>query len=178
MEPTTEVKVNIPKSLQTPENRFIKVEAKGKRAIEKKWNTEANYAWNDEELQEHITKGGNYGFLTGITDTVVIDADNKEFYDWCEENLPKTLKVKTRNGCHYYYRIPSIKQKIILKKGDEHYGEIQHKGQYVVGPNSIHPTGTTYTIIEEHPIFAYSRNNPPAWLLEERQKAKEKLKQK
>jgi hypothetical protein len=29
-------------------------------------------------------------------------------------------------------------------------------------------------VIEEHPIFIYSRLNPPAWLLDERQRAKEK----
>ncbi|MFA7122106.1 MAG: hypothetical protein WC277_11550, partial [Bacilli bacterium] len=43
--------------------RFILVKARDKPAIEKGWQTTANYAYDDPRLVAHIAAGGNYGVM-------------------------------------------------------------------------------------------------------------------
>ncbi|WP_299955122.1 hypothetical protein, partial [Methanoculleus sp.] len=40
--------------------RFILVKARDKPAIEKGWQTTANYTYDDPRLLQHIERGGNY----------------------------------------------------------------------------------------------------------------------
>ena len=41
--------------------RFLKVKPRGKEAVEKNWQTVANYAISDSGIQDWTLHGGNYG---------------------------------------------------------------------------------------------------------------------
>ncbi len=104
--------------------------------------------FHDEKLQKHLEVGGNYGVLSGIGNLIIVDIDKPELVK--DVKLPRTFTVKTGNGFHLYYLVKNFKKKIILEDDtDTHVGEIQAKGQYVVGPSCIHPSGATYEVVED-----------------------------
>jgi P4 family phage/plasmid primase-like protien len=148
--------IEIPDKLKQEGIRFILLAEKSKQPIEEKWQAHNNYDFKDEKLLRHLFEGKNYGVLGEKDDLIIIDTDTEELMKWVEENLPQTLTVKTGSGSeakkHYYFR-SEVSNKQVLKKiidGVEiHYGEIQGKGSYVVGPNSLYPiTGNPYTVIK------------------------------
>ena len=143
--------------------RFIKIKKRGKPAIEKNWPTSNNYTHDSPELDLWISRGGNYGVMPrgGI---IILDVDDyerfKELNIVNDESEKQTLTVKTGGGGkHYYFKIDDssgLPDKIIMfdkeKKDDDgepiHLGEIYIRGNiYVVGPNSIHPNGSTYELV-------------------------------
>ena len=145
----------IPPRLRKEGFRFIRT--KGKIPIGKDWNKEggANYAYNDQVLEDHLQGGGNYGVLCG-EGLIVIDCDKPEIADLVEEHLPRTFTVKTgRGGKHYYYYCDDIKGNIRLTSGNGtqgDIGDIQAKGKQVIGPGSTHPNGNKYEIVDGQDI--------------------------
>ena len=139
-----EIMIEPPKRLS--DSRFILVNKKEKLPIEKEWPKRNNYDFSSEILKKHILNGGNYGVLTG-DGLIVIDADTEELNEIVKREFPKTFCVKTRNGHHYYFHCMMPKK--VLSNGNVHLGEIQSKGQFVIGPGSIHPSGITYEIEED-----------------------------
>lgn len=138
--------MEIPRQLQKKDFKFIKIKSKDKVPIEK-WKTQ-NYSFDSQELQNYISRGGNYGVLSGKGNLIVIDADHPELMKIIEEKFEETFTIQTSKGKHYYYYSPEVKEKTIFQKNEEHYGELQTNGQYVVGPNSIHKTGKKYEVIK------------------------------
>jgi putative DNA primase/helicase len=160
----------IPQQLQHPEFRFIKINPNDLKApYEPGWTTTQNYTHEDPKIQEWISKGQNYGVATGFGDLIVIDCDNQQLQKWVDENLPKTFAVKTGGGgTHNYYICPN-QEKIILENGKGHLGEIQSKGQQVIGPGSTHKTGKKYKIIHNMPITKIKKQKiqekiPKEWI--------------
>lgn len=138
--------LEIPRQLQQDTFRFIKLKDKSKEPLERWKNTDNHYKHNDSEL---LNYNGNYGILTGngliVIDFDVIDVSGNVI----AENLPDTFVVKTAKGQHYYYK-SDLESKIILKdKEGKHIGEIQSNGQYVVAPNSTHPSGMRYKVVKD-----------------------------
>ncbi len=135
----------IPKQLQKGEFRFNLLKPKSKLPFEK-WR-ENNYSYDDPKLLEHIKEGGNYGVLCG-NGLIVIDCDNIEVQKVVVTDLPNTFRVSaSKQGCyHNYYLCKEVEKKIVLAedKEDNHFGEVQSTGSYVVGANSIHPKGMKY----------------------------------
>ena len=130
--------------------RFTKIRYRSKRPIEKGW-TKRPYTY--DQILPHIGRHTNYGVLTGYGGLAVADADTKDLADIIERKLPATFTVQTGSGGrHYYYKCPELQKRIVLQAGNRHYGEIQSKGQAVVGPGSIHPTGGTYELERDIPI--------------------------
>ena len=130
--------------------RFTKIRYRSKRPIEKGW-TKRPYTY--EQILPHIGRHTNYGVLTGYGNLAVADADSEELIEAIEKRLPPTFTVQTGSGGrHYYYKCPELQKRIVLQAGNKHYGEIQSKGQAVVGPGSIHPDGNTYQIVRAAPI--------------------------
>ncbi|PMP94044.1 MAG: hypothetical protein C0169_07030 [Thermodesulfobacterium geofontis] len=87
----------------------------------------------------------NLAVITGrVSKLVVIDVDNKDALpDWLKNT--ETWIAKTSRGYHFYFRInneyiPTAK----LAKGIDLKGE----GSYVLLPESLHPSGTTYKWIK------------------------------
>lgn len=144
----------IPKQLDKPEFRFIKIRGKTKLPLEKKWhnknNPEESITYSYDEIQDWVSKNNNYGVATGFGNLAVIDCDVETLNEAVKSELPKTLAVKTGSGgLHYYYIIKDMFKKYILyeKDSDIHLGEIQWQGQQVIGSGSIHPdTGNEYKI--------------------------------
>jgi P4 family phage/plasmid primase-like protien len=151
-------KVNfIPEQLWNNEFRFLKLRPKGKEPTydSKGWQ-ENNFRYNDEKFMEHIVNGGNYGIIGGYGNLVLIDSDSPEVTK-IAENMPNTLTIKTGSPENYkkhYYYITDKKVKPIRltenKLGD--LGDVRSVGQYVVGPNSVHPKGGTYEVLKDLPI--------------------------
>ena len=112
-----------------------------------------------KKFNRGLMQGGNYGVLGGCGDLIVIDADTPEIDEVVKSKLQPTFTVKTpRCGHHYYYICKDIENKIVLKTGEEHFGEIISKGSQVVGPGSIHPdTGTEYEVVNDVEIAEISK---------------------
>jgi hypothetical protein len=89
-------------------------------------------------------------------------------------NFPRTYKVRTSRGYHYYFRHDDA-SRVLRYGGHENSGVISIPGfkgearchnQYVVAPGSIHPSGAVYKVDDDAPIVA-----APVELLEWLQKA-------
>lgn len=99
---------------------------------------------------------GDYGVPLGLL--AVADSDSPEVEAWVAANLPETpFKVTTARGRHRYYRLSGDAPHYFHRAG--HTIEFRHKGQYVVGPGSVHATGVTYAAdpwswkVEDIPLF-------------------------
>jgi hypothetical protein len=135
--------LSIPNQLNDPRIHFIKVQPRGKEAIEKGWTTTKNYSIQDPEIVKHIQHGGNYGVTFFDGSGASIDADTPEIQDALETRLPRTFRYSTGKEGHYQY-VFFVEDGPIgcypLKDG----AFIKGKGGYALGPGSIHPNGTEY----------------------------------
>jgi len=136
--------------LKNYELKFCKIRRGEKIPVETEWQ---NKGYTYEQIKGWVAQGNNYGILCGVAGLIVIDADNPKLMKFMEEecNLPKTFTVKTGKGMHYYYFCPEMKKKIVLTT-TERFGEIQCWGTQVVGPDSLHPSGVYYTVVQDLPI--------------------------
>ena len=146
----------IPKQLQNQDFRFIILKKKKKEPIEKDWQGTNNYKHSDPKLQAHLDNGGNSGIIGGFGNLILIDADSEEINEVCKQ-LPNTFTIKTGSPeaykNHYYFITGKEMKPIRLSKekvGD--IGDIRSTGQYVVAPNSIHPSGNKYEVVKDIPI--------------------------
>lgn len=147
----------LPEQFWNDEFRFLKIRPKGKEpAVGSGGWQNKNFKWNDEEFMNHVANGGNYGVIGGYGNLVLIDADSLEINEICKK-LPQTFTVKTGSPeeykNHYFYILEKKIKPIRLtaeKLGD--LGDVRSVGQYVVGANSIHPSGGTYQVTKDIPI--------------------------
>jgi len=143
----------IPKQLRREEIKFCRIRKGTKKPFEKDWT---NKPYSYSEIEKFLP-GENYGVLCGYGGLIVIDSDEDELQIVVGEKLPETFKVRTGGGgIHNYYFCPDCKKKIILEKDGKHYGEVQSFGAQVVGPNSIHPSGRKYEVINDKEITTIS----------------------
>lgn len=137
--------------------RFCKIKYKTKVPFEKNWQ---NKVYDRTIMQLHLENHNeNYGVLTGFNNLGVLDDDseNKILMKLYEENFPETFRVRD----HYYIFLKNWDgNKIILnhpteidEKGNrKHLGELQGKGQQIVGCGSFHPSGELYELKNNIPI--------------------------
>jgi P4 family phage/plasmid primase-like protien len=152
----------IPTQLQNENFRFILLKPKNKTPIESKWESENNYKYDDPKLLKHLESGGNYGVIGGYGKLIIIDSDSKEVNNLIS-GFPKTFTVKTGSPeeykNHYYFTTEKQMKAIRLSKnGIGDLGDVRGVGQYVVGPNCIHPCGGTYEIINNEIINFTTKN--------------------
>jgi hypothetical protein len=158
------IESKIPQQLQKDSFGFVKLKTRSKIPFEQEWQ---NKAYSFLDIQEWIDHGNNYGVLGGYGDIIIVDADTEEIGVIIRESFPKTFTVKTRRGFHYYFICKDIQKKIVLKKGDDHYGEIISKGSQVVAPGSVHPdNGNLYDVFNDVDIAEVSREQIYAGLME------------
>ena len=180
-------RIEIPQRLKDPNFRFILILPKSKRAFEEEWQKKNNYQWFNSKLQKHIARGGNYGVVGGYGNLLFIDADVPEISWIVEKKLPKTFSVKSGKGKHYYFicedwglgnnddvqnvsldvskdnqhlikTIPQEKiEESIKTRKPINLGHIKAKSGYVVGPNSIHPSGKKYEVADDIAIAKVTR---------------------
>jgi len=152
--------MKLPERLCNRNFKFIKVASNDKKAFERDWQTGENYFFDDKELNKHLEKNGNYGVLCGYKNLIVVDADTKEAEKIIEERLPETLTIQSNKGKHYYFTINNWGTKHSIDDDKKHIADIQYKGHYVVGPNSIHPkTKKPYTIVKDVDIQKITEND-------------------
>lgn len=107
-----------------------------------------------EELNQWFTQGKhNYGVLAGWNNLMVLDFDDVAEYNtwlgWAVEKpvdpdiLSKAFAVLTSRGVHIYMRLATTIKNHKVGKID-----IKTAG-YVLGPGSIHPSGTEYRAMRE-----------------------------
>ncbi len=163
----------IPPQLQErPGARFTVILNGGKKPEGKDWSgpNGANYGINDAPLAGYLAEGHNYGVLCGHAGIAVPDLDDLGRLEELGilQRIPETWQVKTgRGGQHHYFDCPELENQIGLydpELKDEdgeplHLGEIQSRGQQVVGPGSIHPNGNRYEIINDAPILKISKDD-------------------
>lgn len=134
--------------LQLMDMNFCRIKKGTKKPFEKEW-TNKHYTY--EQISKYFPKE-NYGVLTGINSFGVCDDDtsDKKLISILEKNFGDSFEVRK----HYYLKLTGWDgTKIIFyDKEGLHLGELQGKGQQVVGAGSIHPSGETYNIIKNVPI--------------------------
>ena len=101
----------------------------------------------------------NYGVACGRSNLTVVDVDKgipneTALKNWMTAiGLPETFTIRTGRdgeaGFHLYYS-GAVKTTPYQIEGV--VGELRSNGAYVVGPNSIHPSGQKYKIINDSPI--------------------------
>jgi hypothetical protein len=146
----------IPKQLQKEEIRFVLLKRKDKAPFEKNW-TISNYRYDDEKLLKWLDESNNYGVIGGFGNLIIIDFDNKEFQEKIIPYLPKTFTVKTGGGgLHKYFITDEPKSFKILDDKKNTLADIQGIGKQVVAPNSIHPNGNNYLVLDNSNIAKLS----------------------
>lgn len=142
--------IAIPQQLVDAECRFIRVQKRAKKAIDRDWQTENNFGADDKFLLNHLRRGGNYGVMTG-PDTVIIDCDNPKLHQFIESFRDTFMVQNADNGRkHLYLQCPDAPNRFYLledRETKESLGDIRgpNTKRYVVGPGSIHPEGRKYT---------------------------------
>jgi P4 family phage/plasmid primase-like protien len=143
----------IPKVLCDTNINFVLLEKSGKKPFQIGWQKK-QIKFNDEELQQNINKGNNYGVMGGgEKHLVLIDFDNQALQDKLEKELPETFTVKTGSGKHHLYYFSDKAES--FKIFDEEMNtaiDIQGEGKQVVGPGSTHPNGNKYEVLKDLPI--------------------------
>lgn len=107
-------------------------------------------SWDDFDApREAVARFVNYGVALGILG--VVDSDSHEAEEWVAANVPPTpFTVSTGRGKHRYYRLTISKNRPSLEDVPHFIHragltiEFRHRGQYVVGPGSIHSSGAVY----------------------------------
>ncbi len=145
--------IKIPKELQKEGVRFVLLEKSGKKPFQKDWQNK-KIKYDDKELLGHLKKGGNYGIIGGgQQQLIVVDFDNERIQEQVCEKLPKTFTVKTGSGMlHKYFISNKCESFKIFDEEMNTLADIQGEGKQVVGPNSIHPNGNPYKIIDNSEI--------------------------
>jgi hypothetical protein len=114
--------------------------------------------WREYRCSRDTAAGfGNYGVaLTSWFGVVDTDSDESEAFVKAHV-IDTPFKVMTARGIHRYFRLARPTPKFIRRQGIAI--EFRNEGQYVVGPGSVHPSGSVYTPaawswnIEDIPIF-------------------------
>jgi putative DNA primase/helicase len=109
----------------------------------------------DEDLVRWFGNGVRRN--AGLLGTIVIESDTPEAEAWCQQHLPKTpMMTRSARGVHRHYRKPTgpdatfdIPASLTVNGGIT--VEIKRDGQYVVAPDSDHPSGHIYKEVEPWP---------------------------
>lgn len=115
-----------------------------------------NYSFNDPKVQQHLSNGGNIGYLCGSNKIYVFDLDKIELLKEFEEIIGETLTIGTTHGYHLYFEYDRELYKFVFEKAGVHLGELLGIGQQVLIPPSVHPSGKEYVVLKDIPIIKLS----------------------
>lgn len=123
---------------------YIKLLPGSKKPLERWREPENQYT-----LEEIADWKGNIGRVCGVDNVVVLDIDRPDLLNKLGILPYDTYVVKTGSGgYHLYYEVEEAKKVVIFDKENNHLGELQALGTYVVCPPSVHPNGTPYTVLD------------------------------
>jgi len=130
--------MRIPKQLKNC--KFCKIKKGEKAPFEMNWQ---NRDYSYDLISQYFPQM-NYGVLTGINELGVLDDDSEDkvLIKLFEEHFKETFRVRN----HYYVKLLNWNGKKIIfyDENKKHLGELQGKGQQVVGAGSLHPSGEYY----------------------------------
>ncbi len=167
----------IPKSLQKPEFRFVKLgewnlwrnkktkekrtftaedyptinkkewDSLGKAPFEKAWQ-QNGYKFDDPSLLQHLKDKKNIGLIGGYGKVRIQDIDDEKL---AIELINKfnTLTIKTGSGGGHFIIISDLNTNFLLQ---EELGEFRGKDYQVVCGNMRHPNGEFYKVQKDLPI--------------------------
>lgn len=143
----------IPTKLQREEINFVLIEKSGKKPFQKDWQNK-KIKFNDVELTDHLSNGGNYGVIGGgEKNLVIVDFDDEKIQEEVTKKLPETFTVKTGSGLlHKYFFSDACDSFKIFNKELDTLADVQGTGKQVVGAGSIHPNGNKYELVEDKDI--------------------------
>jgi putative DNA primase/helicase len=158
--------IQVPKQLQQEGVRFVLVEKQGKKPFQLGWQKK-NILHNDPELLQHLVTNGNYGVMGGGSKhLLIIDFDDETVQNEVVPKLPRTFTVKTGRGLLHKYFFSDASESFKLFKEDmSTIADIQGEGKQVIGPSSIHPNGSIYSVVDESDIAFLSYSELKALLL-------------
>jgi len=167
----------IPSKLRIEGIRFVLIEPKGKKPFQKDW-TNKNISWDNEELNNHLQKGGNYGVMGGgEKKLLIVDFDNEKVQEEVIKKLPKTFTVKTGSGLlHKYFLSDNSESFKIFDEKLNTLADVQGDGKQVVGPGSVHPNGNNYSIVDNETISFIDYAELKAILMPYDKKPKKRIK--
>jgi len=118
------MQIDIPRQLEPPEFRFVLVQERAKRPVEKQWTTINNYRFDDSKLLDWLAKGRNYGVCCGYGSLVVVDSDDSSIAERSQEKLGVTFRVRSGSGrgFHDYFTVESMRKKEIFERDGKHLG--------------------------------------------------------
>jgi putative DNA primase/helicase len=126
------------------------------------WPDLASTDLNQIEEWAQAEPDGNYGAVCSPDTVVALDADNPGLSSYVEratgKDFPATLTVKSSKGYHYYF-LQTDRTRAMGNRKVAAMFDLQSDRKYVVGPGSIHPSGSEYTIINNEDIVPM-----PDWL--------------
>jgi len=151
--------IEIPNQLKDENCRFVRLDRRTKRPIDKEWTKDNNFKGDSEELKKHIEEGNNIGFLCGSNDVYVIDVDDKSKFDDIFKIVGETFIVETPRGYHLYVKHPNKLRKGKLKIEGKLIGDFQAVGEQVVLAGSMNEKGNEYKIYRDVPIKEISKES-------------------
>jgi len=158
-------KVSIHPSLRAyPVLNYVKIDKGEKRCIEVRWNTRVMMFW-DSSLNQHLEDGGMYGVqvnkslieIDGILrQLLIIDFDNREFQDKVIDKFPETKTTSSgskKNCLHLWLATDRLEKKFAIRDEENNtLADVLGEHGQIVAPNSFHPGGSTYKIVNDVPI--------------------------
>lgn len=134
--------MKIPKQLQDTEFRFYLIVKNSKLPLENRWNSVRNYGYDHPILETYT---GNLGVVCGHGGLVVVDFDDKLYYDSVKNSLPATFTVITagKRLPHLYYRLTDWPEQGLKKVKIDHpvtkarMCDVQMSRCGVVAPGSV-----------------------------------------
>lgn len=154
----------IPKQLQQPNYRFIRIRMEKrsdaddtwrKAPLEGHWTTTGNYTYDNPVLIDWIKKGNNYGVAHGFGGSICLDGDSEAGASAILERT-NTFTVQTGGDgvrVHAYYVCKDDSSSFVAKTKDKKtFIEFKSKGNQTIGPGSIHQSDRRYVILRDIPI--------------------------
>ena len=145
----------------------IPIPAKEKGTKLKDWQNLASTDPDQLGKWKKANPQGNAGAVCKSDGICVVDWDEPALIATLPQPLPATFTVKSSKGLHsYFWQTDSTRalgNKNVSDPADpkHHLFDFQQHNKYVVAPNSIHPSGAVYTIMDASPIV-----DCPTWLVE------------
>lgn len=149
---------------------IIPVEARGKRPACAWKEFQTRRATTDEVKRWFGPESNhNVGIVTGeISGVVVVDCDSADAVAWADAHLPRTpMATRTAKGEHRFFRHPGgeVQSRVRITTNKARAAvDVRADGGYVVGPGSIHETGTVYERLGDWPQIATLPVFDVAWL--------------